>query len=132
MIVVDTNIIVYLYIQGEHTSAVESLVQLDCNWVAPLLWRSEFRNVLALYLRKKLVSLSQALDIMTQAEYFMADNEYQPPSEAVFNLIHQSNCSAYDCEFVSLAQQLEVPLITQDKKILTEFPEHTIQLTQYI
>lgn len=132
MIIVDTNILIYLYIQGEHTSSVESLIQTDSTWVAPLLWRSEFRNVLALYLRKKIISLQQALDIIDQAEHLMIENEYQPSSEAVLNLINISNCSAYDCEFVSLAKQFDVPLITQDKKILAEFPEYTSQLKHYI
>ncbi len=132
MIIVDTNILIYLYIQGEHTSSVESLIYIDCNWAAPLLWRSEFRNVLALYLRKKIVSLQQALDIIDQAEHLMIENEYQPSSEAVLNLVNLSNCSAYDCEFVSLAKQFDVPLITQDKKILAEFPHNTNQLNHYI
>ncbi len=132
MIIVDTNILIYLYIQGEHTSSVESLIQVDCTWAAPLLWRSEFRNVLALYIRKKIISLQQALDIIDQAENLMLDNEYQPSSEIVLNLVNTSNCSAYDCEFVSLARQFDVPLITQDKKILAEFPHHTSQLNHYI
>ena len=132
MIVVDTNILIYLYIQGEHTPSVESLVSIDCTWAAPLLWRSEFRNVLALYLRKKIISLQQALDINAQAEQLMIENEYQPSSEAVLNLVNISNCSAYDCEFVSLAKQFDVPLITEDKKILAEFPQHASQLKHYI
>lgn len=132
MIIVDTNILIYLYIQGEHTSSVESLVHIDCNWAAPLLWRSEFRNVLTLYLRKRVVPLQQALDIIDQAEHLMIENEYQPSSEAVLNLVNISNCTAYDCEFVSLAKQFDVPLITQDKKILAEFPHHACQLEQYI
>lgn len=132
MIVVDTNILIYLYIQGEHTSSVESLLNIDCNWAAPLLWRSEFRNVLALYMRKKVISFQQALDLIEQAERLMIENEYQPSSEIVLSLVNASNCSAYDCEFVSLAKQLDVPLITQDKKILAEFPQYTSQLTQYI
>ena len=132
MIIVDTNILIYLYIQGEHTSSVESLIQVDCTWAAPLLWRSEFRNVLALYIRKKIISLQQALDIIDQAENLMLDNEYQPSSEIVLNLVNTSNCSAYDCEFVSLAKQLDVPMITQDKKILAAFPHHTSELNHYI
>lgn len=132
MIIVDTNILIYLYIQGEHTPSVESLIHIDCNWAAPLLWRSEFRNVLARYLRKKIVSLQQAQDIMNQAELLMIENEYQPSSETVLNLVSISNCSAYDCEFVSLAKQFDVPLITQDKKILAEFPHYTNQLKHYI
>src|SRR3990167_188581 len=132
MIIVDTNILTYLYIQGEHTSSVESLIQIDCTWAAPLLWRSEFRNVLSLYLRKKIISLQQAIDIIDQAEHLMIENEYQSSSEVVLNLVNKSTCSAYDCEFVGLAKQFDVPLITQDKKILTEFPHHTSQIKHYI
>lgn len=132
MIVVDTNILIYLYIQGEHTSDVESLIHIDSHWVAPLLWRSEFRNVLALYMRKKIVSLPRILSIIDQAEYLMRDNEYQPESKSVLNLVDISTCSAYDCEFVSLAKQFDVPLITQDNKLLTEFPNNAIRLKDYI
>lgn len=132
MIIVDTNILIYLYIQGEHTSAVERLVNIDCVWAAPVLWRSEFRNVLALYLRKKIISLQQAIDITSQAELLMEGNEHQPSSDMVLDLVNKSTCSAYDCEFVSLAKQFDVSLITQDKKILTEFPQYSTQLEHYI
>ncbi|MBL7164528.1 MAG: type II toxin-antitoxin system VapC family toxin, partial [Anaerolineales bacterium] len=57
MIVVDTNIIAYLYLESERSSQAERLLEKDTQWSAPLLWRSEFRNVLALYIRKKELSL---------------------------------------------------------------------------
>ena len=132
MIVVDTNILVYLYIQGEYTSAVETLVTIDCEWVAPMLWISEFRNVLSLYIRKKIISLSQAMTIMQQAEHLMRDNQYQLSSQSVLSLVNNSQCSAYDCEFVSLAKQFNIPLVTQDKKILIEFPLLAMALNYFI
>ncbi len=131
MIVVDTNILVYLYIQGEHTTAVEELLKSGHTWAAPHLWRSEFRNVLALYIRKNIISLQQAIDITRQAEYLMTDNEYQPSSELVLELVNTSECSAYDCEFVSLAKLLDVPLVTQDKKILAQFPLYSTRLEDF-
>ena len=51
MIVTDTNVIAYLYLEGERSVQVEKVLEKDPHWVAPLLWRSEFRNVLALYMR---------------------------------------------------------------------------------
>lgn len=33
----------------------------------------------------------------------------------------QSGCSPYDCEFVALAQDLEVPLVTNDLQIHKAF-----------
>ncbi len=132
MIVVDTNILIYLYIQGEHTAAVEQLITIDSVWTAPPIWASEFRNVLALYMRKNIISLPQAMAIMEQAENLMKSNDYQPSSESVLALVNSSACSAYDCEFVSVAKQLQLPLITQDKKILAEFPRIANKLENFI
>ena len=56
MIVVDSNVIAYLYLPGEYTSAAEALIERDSDWAAPLLWRSEFRNILAGYLRRKAIT----------------------------------------------------------------------------
>jgi predicted nucleic acid-binding protein len=47
-------------------------------------------------------------------------------------LAAHSGCSAYDCEFVSLAQSLRVKLITGDKKLLQVFPEVAMTATQYL
>lgn len=59
MIVVDTNIIAYLYLPHDCTDAAERLLIKQPEWAAPLLWRSEFRNVLALYLRKGVLTFDQ-------------------------------------------------------------------------
>ena len=125
MIVVDTNIIAYLYITGDRSQQSEDLLSYDSDWVAPILWRSEFRNVLAQYLRKNLLKIDDILLIIQQAETLLADHEYEISSAHIMQLVKSSQCSAYDCEFVALAQYLGVPLITSDKKILREFPEIT-------
>jgi len=122
MIVVDTNIISYLYITGDQSQQSEDLLSSDHHWVAPLLWRSEFRNVLTLYLRKSLLNLGEILLLLQQAEKLLNDHEYEIPSINIMQLVKNSQCSAYDCEFVALAQYLDVPFITADKKIIREFP----------
>ena len=132
MIVVDTNIISYLYISGERSQQSEDLLSFDSNWVAPILWRSEFRNVLAQYLRKKLLDINEILLIIQQAEKLLADHEYEVSSAHIMQLVKSSQCSAYDCELVALAQYLCIPLITADKKILREFPELSKTTSSYL
>ena len=122
MIVVDTNIISYFYISGERSNQAEQLLVADPHWHAPILWRSEFRNVLSQYLRKGILAFDEVLLIIQQAEKLLADNEFEIPSAHIMQLVSSSNCSAYDCEFVALAQYLNAPLITADKKVLREFP----------
>lgn len=131
MIVIDTNVIAYLFIPGPYSENAELLQQQEPDWVAPYLWRSEFRNILATYLRKKIINYSVALQIIDEAEQLMDGNEYKTSSEAVLSLAHHSKCSAYDCEFVCLAQELNIPLVTADKKILTEFPAYCVSLTEF-
>ena len=109
MIVVDTNIISYLYLSTNQTRLVEQVLQKNSRWAAPLLWRSEFRSVLALYVRKKIISLEKALAIQQEAEDFLQENEFEVPSAQVLNLVAASSLSAYDCEFVALAQALDSP-----------------------
>lgn len=128
MIVVDTNILAYLYLPTEHTQKVEALLAKDPEWIAPTLWRSEFRNVLALYLRKNLLTFDQALEIQNEAEALLQNNEFIVTSLDVLQLVQSSECSAYDCEFVALAQNMNVQLITMDKRVLKNFPETAIPL----
>jgi len=132
MIVVDTNIISYLYISGNRSQQSENLLSVDSNWVAPILWRSEFRNVLALYLRKNLLNFDEILLILQQAEKLLSNEEYDISSTHVMQLVKNSKCSAYDCEFVALAQHLDTPLITADKNILREFPDIAKSVDSYL
>ena len=128
MIVADTNLIAYLFIEGEFTKQAESIYQSDSNWIAPYLWRSEFRNILAFYLRKEILSLAESKTIAKSAEELLMDNEFELDSEDILGLAASSSLSAYDCEYVVLAQKLEVKLITNDKKILRQFPDFAIDM----
>lgn len=131
MIVVDTNVISYLYFQGTYSLEVEKILSIDQVWVAPLLWRSEFRNVIALYVRKKIITFKDSLNIMNQAEALLDGNEYTVSSAEVLKLVNESNCSAYDCEFISLAKDLDKFLITEDKKLLAAFPQYAMSIKEF-
>jgi predicted nucleic acid-binding protein len=122
MIVVDTNVVAYLWLPGKRTAAAERLLKKDSDWNAPLLWRSEFRNVLAGCLRRGSLKLETALQIMNGAEEQMRGREFSVPSAQVLSRVEDSDCSAYDCEFLALAQELGVTLVTSDKKLLKNFP----------
>ncbi len=122
MIVADTNLLIYLYVQGQRTQESEAVLQQDALWAAPLLWRSEFRNVLIGLVRTDALQLEKALAIIDEAERWLTGHEYSVVSRQVLELASRSGCSAYDCEFVALAQDLEVPLVTNDRQVLKAFP----------
>ena len=132
MIVVDTNIIAYLWIPGDFTVQAEKALRQDTDWCAPLLWRSEFRNILAGFLRSKKLSLETALQILEGAESHMKEREFAVASHQILNLVLSSHCSAYDCEFVALAENIRIPLVTTDRQILKDFPAIAVPLEKFI
>ena len=128
MIVVDSNVVAYLYLPGDHTAKAEALLERDADWTAPLLWRSEFRNILAGCMRRKMLRLEEARALQLEAESLMAGAEHDVDSGLVLQLVRDSDCSAYDCEFVALAMTLGVQLVTMDARLLRAFPTHAVGL----
>jgi predicted nucleic acid-binding protein len=132
VIVADTNLLVYLYVHGQSTGQAEAAVTRDPHWAAPLLWRSEFRNVLVGMVRRGAIVVDDAIRVTREAEHWMHGREYAVPSDLVLRLAAQSGCSADDCEFAALAQDLGVSLVTADHQVLAAFPRTAVALAQFV
>lgn len=122
MIVADVNLVAYLLLGGPEQPAAQHVFKRDPHWAAPLLWRSEFRNVLAQYIRQRGLSLADAVRAHGLAEALLANREYMVQGDRVLAMAVGSTCSAYDCEYVALAEQLAVPLVTADRAVVRAFP----------
>lgn len=132
MIVVDTNIICYRYMASPYANAADAAWRRDPSWIAPTLWRSEFRNALAGALREHSLTVEAAIEVASLAEAILQGNEFAVSTSAVLQLVASSSCSAYDCEFVALAQEQRVPLVTVDRAILRDFPIIAVSLNEFV
>jgi predicted nucleic acid-binding protein len=128
MIVVDTNVLAYFLLPYEFSAAADALFKREPDWAAPILWRSEFRNLLTGELRRKNLSFDEIVKVQGEAEAMLAGHEHEVDSRRVLELVRDSNCSAYDCEFVALAIQLGVKVVTMDAKLIKAFPQHAKSL----
>ncbi len=131
MIVADTNLIASFWVPNNMEHLAYASLRKDPEWIAPLLWASEFRNVLTIYYRKKLLDLPSIFQAIEEAEELLASREFSINSNQVLTLMSESTCSAYDCEFVALATEFEIKLVTFDKKILAEFPAIAIHPEEF-
>jgi len=131
VIVVDTNVVAYLWLPGDLTEAAEQALQRDADWAAPLLWRSEFRSILTGAVNHNTLSLDRATAIAAAAEDHMHGREFAVESARVLALAVPSRCSSYDCEFVALANDLGVSLVTNDRQILKAFPAVAVPLQRF-
>jgi len=132
VIVVDTNILAGHSLRGPANRDTELLLQLNPEWAAPALWRSEFRNVLCGYLRRGVMDLDKAGEIIADAGEALKGGEHTVSDRAVLELVARSKCTAYDCEFVALAMALDVVLVTEDKDVLKAFPKQCRSLAEAI
>jgi len=130
VIVVDSNVLAYFYLPCEHTPAAEASFQADPEWAAPILWRSEFRNILAGYIRRGTLTFEQAVAIQREAEGTLEGAEFEVDSNEVLKLVRDSDCSACDCEFIALAMQLDARMATMDKKLLKAFPDVAVAISK--
>lgn len=128
MIVVDVNVLAYLLMPGKYTQAAERQLEEDSVWVVPRLWRSELRNVLANYLKAGQMNMTDASVVFQKAEELVGAEEYELETTHVLRLCAESKCSAYDCEYIALAEFLDVKMVTKDGKLARAFPRRTVLL----
>ncbi|CAN5604162.1 hypothetical protein BH20VER3_BH20VER3_01460 [soil metagenome] len=132
MIAVDTNIVCFYWLPSPRSSEAEALAELEPAWLVPPLWRSEFRNALASSVRHGVVAMKDAMELVARAENRLRSHERQVSSQTVMELVARSSCTAYDCEFVAVAREQGVPLITADREILREFPHLSVSLGNFL
>lgn len=132
MIVSDTNFMIRLYVESSISPLAREAMLRDPEWAAPVLWRSEFRSTLTKGVRSKLLDLDDAMRIMAEAELMMLFREYDLASDDVLELAAEKGCTAYDAEFVLLAKDLGVPLVTMDKELLEKFPETAVTPERFL
>ncbi|MYE82201.1 MAG: type II toxin-antitoxin system VapC family toxin [Gammaproteobacteria bacterium] len=129
--VVDTNVVAYYWIPGPFNGQAVTLRVATDDWLVPRLWRSEFRNVLAGFLRGGHLRVDEAKALAVAAEAELLDFERDVDSTAVIDLVASSRLSAYDCEFVALARSLGIALVTEDAAILEQFPEVAVSMEAF-
>ena len=128
MIVDDTNVVAYLVIDGDHTQHAEAVRSRDSDWRVPALFVHEWLNVVAVYLRRGIFERDEAVRVYRRGLAFVNIEPLASDAVTVFNLVEQSKCSSYDCQFVALAQTRNAKLITTDQQVLQAFPAMTEDL----
>jgi predicted nucleic acid-binding protein len=127
VVLVDTNILAYLLIEGDRTPAAQALYGRDPDWRSESFIMVEFSNILATYVRTRALTHKQGTGLLAEAEALMP---------ALTSLQHRQGLdtatefgiSAYDARFIAVARQMRVKLITEDVKLRAAVPAWTLSL----
>jgi predicted nucleic acid-binding protein len=96
MIVVDTNVVVYLMIAGEKTEMAQRAFRRDSDWTVPSLWRHEFLNVLATLVRHGGIEIDEAIDIWQRSLHLFTSGERDVDMSHALRLASQHDICAQD------------------------------------
>ncbi|MEO6870782.1 MAG: type II toxin-antitoxin system VapC family toxin [Chthoniobacterales bacterium] len=107
-------------------------MEREPEWSTALLWRWEFRNAMVGYVRRGSLSSPAAIELCQKAEATVERREFCATPKDVFDLVSKSTCTAYDCEFVAVARERGLRLVTMDKQVLREFPHIAVSLPEFL
>jgi len=131
MIVADANLIAYYYFPGPLQPAAQKVLEKDPTWFVPPVMISEFRNITLGFVRAKKLQAIDAVDLVSRVERVFVPRMRDVSSVKVMELAIASGCSAYDAEYVALAQMLKVKLVTQDGQLLKAFPGVAVSVDSF-
>ena len=132
MIVVDTNIIAARTLTSDLTSKARKVEKKDPVWIVPPLWRYEFQNILATAMKAQQITPGDALHVWQSVSELMLENESEASPADVIDVVAQSRITAYDAQFVALAMELGVFLITEDRGLRSKFAGVAISMEDFI
>ncbi len=132
MIIADTNLIAQLVMNQGQGKQARAVYDKDSYWVVPDLWQHEFLNVLANYARFKHEPYDQLLLAWQKAIMLFADGAQPVNMPLALQIAGERNITAYDAQYLALAQTLDVPVITEDRKLRLAAPELTLSMQEFL
>ena len=131
MIVVDSNTVAYYLIEGEHTALAREVRTRAPDWLVPPIWRHEMLNILAMYAQHGGLPVAECQELWAKALRLLRGGESEVDMPRALVLAVDHGISAYDAQFVELAVGRGIRLVTQDKQLLTKFPEIAVSMREF-
>jgi predicted nucleic acid-binding protein len=92
----------------------------------------EILNVLATYQRREVLTLAQCKKLLDHAERFMQVAQCEVKMDAALAVAAKYAITGYDAQYVALAQSLNAPLITEDRKLREAVPGIAFSMKEFL
>ena len=114
----DANILIYSLIECDYSQLIHKLRDKDNDWRTTALCLHETLNVLATYQRREALTLAQCRKLLDHADRFIKIAQCEMEMDATLAIAVEYAITVY----VVLAQSLNAPLITEDRKLRAAVP----------
>lgn len=123
MVVVDTNVLASLLVQGPFSEQARALYVADPDWRSDAFVMIELTNVLATQIRLRDMPLTDALDLLRRGAALMEHGLVEVADAEALTLAGQRGISAYDARYLVVAQRLQTRLVTEDARLRKATPD---------
>jgi predicted nucleic acid-binding protein len=130
MLVVDTNVLVYLLVAGDRTDQARALMQRDADWRSESFVLVELSNVLVTTMRVRGLAPARAVQALADAQQIMEPGLHFVQHADALALAMEFKVSAYDARFLALARLLGQPLVTEDARLRQAAPALTRSIAE--
>ena len=131
MIVAHANLVAYYYLPGPFQPQAQKIIKKDSVWFVPPIFVSEFRNILLGFVRKGKLNKRDATELAVRVELAFSQRTKVISPVQVMDVACDFGCSAYDAEYIALAQMMDTKLVTNDKFLLAAFPKVAVTLEDF-
>jgi predicted nucleic acid-binding protein len=131
MIVVDANIIIYWATDAPEADQVARLREHDADWRTAPLWRQEFTSAMLKLMRARQMDLKRANQAIDRAEDWATPRELTVSQTDALHVALRDGISAYDAQYVALAEALGTRCATADKSLSRKCPHSTMLLSDF-
>jgi predicted nucleic acid-binding protein len=130
LILVDTNVLLALLVETEHSTPARQLQAGDADWISEPLLMYELTNVLTTLQRVGRLDAVQAQAALGRAQVQIGSRlRAVTDADALATAAH-FGISGYDARFIVLARALGTPLVTEDRRLRAVVPDYTRSIAQ--
>ena len=132
MVVVDTNVLAWLFVEGEPSANTRALYAHDADWHSERFVLIEMTNVLATTMRVRGMTLTRASDALLAASRLIEPGLVTVEHADALAFASRYRVSAYDARFLAAARALDTRLVTEDSRLRRAAPALTRSLVDAI
>lgn len=132
MIVVDANILVSCVTETTHSPLARRVAAKDPKWILPALWQYEVTSAITVFIRSRVLRMEQGIAAMEECRSLVAGREAAVDQIQACRLAVDLGISAYDAQYVALAQSYGVHCVSADQPLARKTPGLVIHLADFV
>jgi predicted nucleic acid-binding protein len=131
VIVVDASVVAFLMVEGDLTPLARELFRIDPDWITPPIVNHELLNILAA-LGSTESDSGPVESVWREARALLGPRQKVPDPSRSLQLAVELGVTGNEAQYLTLAESLKLPLITEEERLCRLVPERTLSIAAFL